>query len=466
MRLLVADDSATIRKLAEISFRGTSWALEYATTGAEAATKAKTGPDVILLDYVLPDMKAVDVCRRLGADAASARIPVVLVSSKSSAIRDELRAYSQVVDYLPKPFSSEELITKVTAAAAAATAPAPARPPSVSTTTPLAPELSFNQKEAAAKILFARLRPQLERLPAWALERGQQPAAAFFARKLLTPEVVEGLLRDFAAMARELAWGGAGTAGTPCTASEGEESARLQGLLEQLRRPSTWAGAGEPPSVVDNSMADLVYERASGFSARLRQLRLTANEQRALTVVDGRASLHTVAERTGLPQREVARILHRLDQVGLIQARHTLRASSVTTAHTLAVLDPDRQGVQQTLQNMLRRRPDPIEVRDLGGEPDPLAAIQRDRPCLVLLNPEGARFDITELARAVRRSEALANTALAALLERGAPAEMDRLAAAGFDAVWVKPVHFREVSQLIASAFLTAELVLQGEAPS
>jgi DNA-binding NarL/FixJ family response regulator len=145
-----------------------------------------------------------------------------------------------------------------------------------------------------------------------------------------------------------------------------------------------------------------------------------------------------------------------------LHPRHTLRPSSVATGHTLAVLDPDRQGVQQTLQGLLRRRPDPIEVRDLSGEGDALAAIRRDRPCLVLLNPEGARFDIIELARAVRRSDTLGNTALAALLEQPAPEQMDRLAAAGFDAVWIKPVHFREVSQLIASAFLTAELVLQG----
>ena len=89
-----------------------------------------------------------------------------------------------------------------------------------------------------------------------------------------------------------------------------------------------------------------------------------------------------------------------------------------------------------------------------------MAAIQRDRPCLVLLNPGAPPLDIAELAREIRRSEPLANTSLAAVLERRAPARIDQLAAAGFDAVWVKPLHFRDVSQLIASAFLAASWCL------
>jgi CheY-like chemotaxis protein len=111
----------------------------------------------------------------------------------------------------------------------------------------------------------------------------------------------------------------------------------------------------------------------------------------------------------------------------------------------------------------LRRRPEPIEVRDLGAEPDPVAAIKRDRPCLVILNQDAAGVDIAEIAREIRHSEALANISLAAVLERRSSARIDQLAAAGFDAVWVKPLHFRDVSQLIASSFLAADLVLEAE---
>jgi DNA-binding NarL/FixJ family response regulator len=135
----------------------------------------------------------------------------------------------------------------------------------------------------------------------------------------------------------------------------------------------------------------------------------------------------------------------------------------VVTSRTLAILDGDREGVQQALRALLRRRPEPIEVRDLSAEADPLAVIKRERPCLVILNQEGAAHDIAEIAREIRHTEPLANTSLAAVLERRSAARIDQLAAAGFDAVWVKPLHFRELSQLIASSFLAADLVLEVE---
>jgi CheY-like chemotaxis protein len=236
------------------------------------------------------------------------------------------------------------------------------------------------------------------------------------------------------------------------------EPSPLQHKLERLRRPSVWVQA-------DARLADAeqVFDRAASFSGKLRQVELAANEQRVLTVVDGRTSLRTIADRTGLELREVGRILHRLGEVDLVQPRHTFRPSSVVTSRTLAILDRDREGVQHTLQALLRRRPDPIEVRDLGAEPDPVAAIKRERPCLVILNQEGVDMDIADIAREIRRTEPLANTSLAAVLERRSATRIDQLAAVGFDAVWVKPLHFREVSQLIASSFLAADLVLEAE---
>src|SRR5204863_104218 len=82
---------------------------------------------------------------------------------------------------------------------------------------------------------------------------------------------------------------------------------------EKLRRPSVW---GEADARLGDG--EQVYERAASFSSKLRQLELSANEQRVLTVVDGRASVRGIAERSGLEPREVGRILYRLAEVQLI----------------------------------------------------------------------------------------------------------------------------------------------------
>src|SRR4051794_8693287 len=143
MRLLVIDDSATIRKLVEISFRGSPWELEFAGTGARGISQAhESGPQVILLDYVLPDMKATEVCRRLAADERCAQIPVLLMSAKTELGNEDLRRMGRVMGFVAKPFSGEELVTRVnalggTAAAAPAPLPAPRSPG----------RFSFKQKE-------------------------------------------------------------------------------------------------------------------------------------------------------------------------------------------------------------------------------------------------------------------------------------------------------------------------------
>jgi CheY-like chemotaxis protein len=445
LRLLVIDDSQTIRKLVEIAFRGGPFALDFAATGAEGVTRAQqSAPAVILLDYVLPDMRATEVCRRLAALEGCAPIPIVLMSAKTELAQEDFRAIGRVVGFLGKPFTAEEVVARINAAAQL---PAAAPPP------PRARErFTFKQKETAAKVLYHRLRRHLEALPGWARERGQAAPAPFFARKLFTGEVVEGLLDELIPLFQELALAPPPAPPAP-PALPGP-----QHELEKLRRPSVW---GEADARLGDG--EQVYERAAAFSSKLRQVELSANEQRVLTVVDGRASVRGVAERSGLELREVGRILYRLAEVDLIAPRHTFRPSSVVTSRTLAILDRDHEGVQHPLQALLRRRPEPIEVRDLGAEADPVAAIKRERPCLVILNQEGATLDIAEIAREIRHSEPLANISLAAVLERRSPARIDQLAAAGFDAVWVKPLHFREVSQLIASAFLAADLVLDAE---
>jgi DNA-binding response OmpR family regulator len=447
MRLLVVDDSQTIRKLVEISFRGTPFVLDFAATGAEGLARALAvpgAPSVILLDYLLPDMKATELCRRLAADARTAQVPVVIMSAKTELVKEDFRG-ARVVSFLAKPFAGEEVVARVNAALATRGSVAEARPPA---------RFAFKQREAAAKALYHRLKRHLEALPEWARERGDAPPAPFFARKLFTGEVVDGLLEELAPIIQEIA---SAAESRPAPEPPAAEPA-LQRELERLRRPSVWAAA--EARLPDG---DAVYERAAGFSAKLRQVQLGANEQRVLTVVDGRSSLRSLAERSGLDGREVARILYRLSEIDLVAPRHTLRASSVVTSRTLAILERDREGVQQPLQALLRRRPEPIEVRDLGAEADPLAAIKRERPCLVMLNEESSSLDIAALARALRGSEPHANISLAAVLERRSAARIDQLAAAGFDAVWVKPLHFREVNQLIASAFLAADLVTGGE---
>ena len=67
-------------------------------------------PDLILLDFVLPDMKGDEVCRRLMADPDTAKIPVVYVSGFGSDLQPDREDLPNMIGSLSKPFTSEALI--------------------------------------------------------------------------------------------------------------------------------------------------------------------------------------------------------------------------------------------------------------------------------------------------------------------------------------------------------------------
>lgn len=113
-RILGVDDSLTIRKALEIVLKSAGYELELAADGAEALAKAKAlQPALILLDFILPDLRGTDVCRQLAADPETAHIPVVLISAKGAEIEQAYRDISNVVSYLAKPFKPPVLTSVV-----------------------------------------------------------------------------------------------------------------------------------------------------------------------------------------------------------------------------------------------------------------------------------------------------------------------------------------------------------------
>ena len=80
--VLVIDDSLTIRKLLEMALERAGHPFEVAGNGREGlALAARLQPKLILLDYVLPDLKGSEVCDALAAEPATAAIPACTIVS-------------------------------------------------------------------------------------------------------------------------------------------------------------------------------------------------------------------------------------------------------------------------------------------------------------------------------------------------------------------------------------------------
>ena len=110
-KALVIDDSVMLLSFVKEILEEDGWEVATAETGAEGLRLAhESAPDLILLDFVLPDMKGDEVCRSLLADPERAKVPVVYVSGFGTELQAGAEELPNVVGLLNKPFTSEELL--------------------------------------------------------------------------------------------------------------------------------------------------------------------------------------------------------------------------------------------------------------------------------------------------------------------------------------------------------------------
>ena len=113
-RILVVDDTPNNVTLLEDMLTARGYQVATARDGAEAlARMAAETPDLVLLDVMMPGPDGFEVCERLRADGATRDIPVIFLTALDGTF-DKVRAFSVgAVDYVTKPFRSEELLARV-----------------------------------------------------------------------------------------------------------------------------------------------------------------------------------------------------------------------------------------------------------------------------------------------------------------------------------------------------------------
>ncbi len=111
VKVMVIDDSKTIRRSAENLLKGVGCDVETAMDGFEALAKiSRHNPDIIFVDIMMPRLDGYQTCALIKNNQAYRSIPVIMLSSKDSIFD---RARGRIVgseEYLTKPFSKEDLI--------------------------------------------------------------------------------------------------------------------------------------------------------------------------------------------------------------------------------------------------------------------------------------------------------------------------------------------------------------------
>jgi len=113
-RVLVVDDSPTIRKLVSAILERHNYEPETAADGHAGLERLRQGNvDLVLLDFVMPRMNGYQFCREMKEDEKISHLPVVLMSAKGDKIRGQFVQQTGAVDAITKPFDARGLLAVV-----------------------------------------------------------------------------------------------------------------------------------------------------------------------------------------------------------------------------------------------------------------------------------------------------------------------------------------------------------------
>lgn len=109
--ILLIDDDVSIVELLTTVLTGEGFAVDSAFTGEDGVEQFhSTTPDLVILDWKLPDLDGIAVCQRL---RAASDVPILMLTGmyKTGDAITGLEAGAD--DYLPKPFSARELLARI-----------------------------------------------------------------------------------------------------------------------------------------------------------------------------------------------------------------------------------------------------------------------------------------------------------------------------------------------------------------
>ena len=115
-KILIVDDEEAIREMISVSLELAGFTWMEAENGSTAhSVVVDDRPDLILLDWMLPGVSGIELARRLKRDEATGEIPIIMLTAKSEEDNKIQGLDAGADDYITKPFSTRELISRINA---------------------------------------------------------------------------------------------------------------------------------------------------------------------------------------------------------------------------------------------------------------------------------------------------------------------------------------------------------------
>lgn len=112
-QILLIEDEIKIAKFLELDLSDEGYQVGIAHDGVTGLETAKANqPDLVILDWNLPGLNGLEVCRHLRS--AGSDVPIIFITAMSSRENRTAGLNAGANDYMVKPFSTEELLAKIT----------------------------------------------------------------------------------------------------------------------------------------------------------------------------------------------------------------------------------------------------------------------------------------------------------------------------------------------------------------
>lgn len=114
-KILIIDDEIHIVELLKFNLENNGYKVDYSYDGFDGYLKTKEfQPDLILLDWMLPNISGIDLLKKIRSDESLEQIPVIMLTAKNME-EDKLEGLQDGADdYITKPFSVKEVLARIT----------------------------------------------------------------------------------------------------------------------------------------------------------------------------------------------------------------------------------------------------------------------------------------------------------------------------------------------------------------
>jgi two-component system phosphate regulon response regulator PhoB len=114
--ILIVEDEEALTLLLRYNLETQGYEVETIARGDEADTRLREGtPDLVILDWMLPGLSGIELCRRLRARPETQKLPIIMLTARGEESERVRGLSTGADDYIVKPFSVPELLARVNA---------------------------------------------------------------------------------------------------------------------------------------------------------------------------------------------------------------------------------------------------------------------------------------------------------------------------------------------------------------